>query len=529
MSIPKESWKTIKRIRVIVALSFLSLVSLIFLDPWHIIPNRLSIYLTAFEVVPNFIKLFMAGGVAAVIGFSVVTVITFLFGRVYCSTLCPIGTLQDITIHIAKKINRRARFSYHKPPQWLHYLLLFASVVMVIFWGSMFLVDLLEPFSNYGRLMENYALPQLIFINNLVATILAHFDSYFLYGISWRIAEAGTMIFTAVFFLTIIYLSSTRGRLFCNSFCPAGALLSLISRISLFRLVINENSCNECGACDRVCKAQCIDSINKAIDFSACISCFNCLRVCPKNAIEYSVRPVHAILSSNSGKNSKDSAFLRSRREFISGIGIPTVTLLLAPSIVESAGVISAKKRPISPPGSRSLSRFTSICTACQLCVASCPTNVLRPSFLEYGFTGMSQPMMDYTSGYCNYDCVICGEVCPTGAIMKLSTEEKKVVQIGKSKFNRDDCIVVSKNKDCAACSEHCPTKAVHTVPYHGNLLLPEVSDELCIGCGACEHVCPSSPKAIRVEANLIHLTARKPSVESTPKGTETPLNEFPF
>jgi len=524
----KAIWKTVKKIRVVFALTFLVLVSLVFLDPWHLIPNSVPLYLTSIEIVPGLLKVIEAAGVVSVIGFVIIVLITFLFGRIYCSTLCPVGTLQDLSIHFAKKINRRKRFEYYKSPQWLQYLILVVSIAAVLIGGSMMVGDLLEPFSNYGRLMTNFALPPLLVVNNFVANVFTKFEIYFFYDIPLHISEVGPLVFTFVFFITITYLSAAKGRLFCNSFCPAGAILSLISRISLFKLVIKDDLCNDCGACDKVCKAECIDSKNRRIDFSVCVGCFNCLRSCPKDAIEYSMNVSRNFVPVKA--ESCTGEVLQSRRELLFNVGIPAAALLLVPGIVESGVVFTSKRHGISPPGSVSFKHFTSICTACHLCVASCPTNVLRPSFLEYGISGVSQPSMDYEAGYCNYDCVICGEVCPTGAILKMTVDEKKRIQIGKASFSKNDCIVVSKKKDCAACSEHCPTKAVHTVPYDGTLLLPEVDDEICIGCGACEHVCPvPSPKAIRVNANIVHLKAKKPKIREIPKKTQAPITDFPF
>jgi len=172
---------------------------------------------------------------------------------------------------------------------------------------------------------------------------------------------------------------------------------------------------------------------------------------------------------------------------------------------------------------------FSSHCTACHVCVSACPTQVLSPSFLEYGIAGIFQPKMNYTASYCNFDCVLCGQVCPTGAILPLDSALKKQVQIGKVRFVKDDCIVVTKKKDCGACSEHCPTKAVKMVPYEQKLVVPEVNDEICVGCGACEHACPVQPrKAIYVKSNPVHGTAKKPKVEKMEQSFDS-KQDFPF
>jgi formate hydrogenlyase subunit 6/NADH:ubiquinone oxidoreductase subunit I len=135
---------------------------------------------------------------------------------------------------------------------------------------------------------------------------------------------------------------------------------------------------------------------------------------------------------------------------------------------------------------------------------------------------------MNYNASYCNFDCKICGEVCPSGAISEITLADKHLIQIGKTRLVKEDCIVVTKKKDCGACSEHCPTKAVRMVPYEGKLKIPEVHNEYCIGCGACDHACPTIPrKAIFVESNHIHQQAKPPEKEKMVK-PET-VEEFPF
>jgi formate hydrogenlyase subunit 6/NADH:ubiquinone oxidoreductase subunit I len=188
---------------------------------------------------------------------------------------------------------------------------------------------------------------------------------------------------------------------------------------------------------------------------------------------------------------------------------------------------------PVSPPGSGSIAHFTGACTACHLCVSACPSRVLVPSFLEFDFLGMMQPRMNFHSGHCNYDCTICMNVCPTGAILPLTAEKKKLTQIGVAKFIKENCVVYTDNTDCGACSEHCPTKAVDMVPYpnpvNKRLKIPEVKPEYCIGCGGCEHACPTKPyKAIYVDGNPMHKLAQKPVVMKIEENLDNNA-DFPF
>jgi ferredoxin len=196
-----------------------------------------------------------------------------------------------------------------------------------------------------------------------------------------------------------------------------------------------------------------------------------------------------------------------------------------------SFGDTRLSRLPITPPGSRSRLHFTSHCTACQLCVGACPTQVLRPSLLAYAPDGLLLPRLSYHAGACTYDCTRCGQVCPTGAIQALPLAARHLVQVGRARFVKDDCVVVKLGKACGACVEHCPTKAITMVPYGpegGGLKIPEVEDELCIGCGSCEHPCPTRPlRAIYVEPRAVHGTARQPPQK--PLQAPPPSADFPF
>jgi formate hydrogenlyase subunit 6/NADH:ubiquinone oxidoreductase subunit I len=206
----------------------------------------------------------------------------------------------------------------------------------------------------------------------------------------------------------------------------------------------------------------------------------------------------------------------------------------LPPNFVQSRPTTIPEKRtsPVSPPGSRSIEHFTSRCTACHLCVSACPSRVLAPSFLDYGVSGMMQPQMDFHAAHCNFDCTVCSNICPSGAILPLTKDQKRQTQMGVAHFVKENCVVYTDNTNCGACSEHCPTKAVHMVPYLNangrKLVIPEVNEKICVGCGGCEHACPTRPyKAIWVDGNPVHKVAEKPIIEELKQ--PEPTEDFPF
>lgn len=516
----------LKKIRIILSIIFFLLISMLFLDPRNGIPAWISNTITSLQLIPSIAKLFTYIGWTA-IGLIIVSILTIFFGRVYCSTICPLGTFQDIFIHINKKIHKRKRYVFTKPGYVFHYALFIFISILAIF-GSLTLLNLLEPFSNYGRIVTSLFEPIVTMLNNFAASIMMRFNYYFLYTIPLRNVDLDKLIYPIIFLLFLGYLSYKRGRIFCNLLCPAGALLGLISRFSIYKIIVNKNSCNNCGACERMCKANCIDSEKQKIEFAACIGCFNCISACPTGGVIYT----HNIQKISISRKER---FNFSRRNFLNGIITPIVSMTVSQiaaldsTVTKTSGYFESKRNPISPPGSQSIDRYTNLCTACHLCVSACPAQVLYPSLFQYGVVGIFQPLMNYSASYCNYECTVCGEICPTGAIIPLSPEQKKLVQIGKANFFRDDCVVVANKKDCAACSEHCPTKAVYMVPYEGKLKIPELNNDICVGCGACEHACPTTPrKAIYVTSNHVHLQAKKPQVKKQENILED-SKEFPF
>ncbi len=339
--------------------------------------------------------------------------------------------------------------------------------------------------------------------------------------------------------------------MYCNTVCPVGSLLSLVSRYALIRIAIDEGDCKGCGLCEKVCKSECIDRKLKTVDFDRCVGCFNCFEICPRDGMTFrtpwtrdtrAVRPAPSVRRPGAKTPAPTEVPAdERRRQIIFGPLIALAAWQGLPPPGKSPGekkpVVATKPSTVpiqrtnwvSPPGSRSIEHFTSTCTACHLCVSACPTRVLAPAFLQYGVLGILQPTMEYRSGYCNYDCILCTEVCPSGALLPVPLEEKKLAQLGVAKFVKENCIVETEGTDCGACSEHCPTKAVNMVPYKGRLVIPEVKSDYCIGCGACEHACPTKPyKAIYVDGHAVHKVAKKAEVKQIEQKVDY-KEEFPF
>jgi ferredoxin len=394
------------------------------------------------------------------------------------------------------------------------YTLLGCAVILAIA-GFTELLVWLDPYSNFGRMATSLFRPVVVWGNNLFADALMSMDNYMLHHVSLKTITIPGLIAGSIALITFVVMVIFRGRFFCNTICPVGALLSLISRYSFFRVSFNREACNSCGNCERTCKAEAIDSKNMMIDASRCIDCFNCTSSCTKGGLQYRYNLPFR-------KESKLPSSQNSRRTFLS-TGITVAASLPVSSILAGKENRNRNRaggedisRPVTPPGSVSLERFKDTCTACHICVVKCPSQVLRPAGFEYGINYLLRPYVSYKSSYCNYECTICADVCPNHAIKSLTVEEKKTTQVGIATFFINRCIVHTEGTDCGACSEHCPTQAVHMIPYgEGTQTIPQVEPNLCIGCGGCESICPVNPiRAILVIPNEVHQVAELPPEE---------------
>lgn len=514
----------LKIIRVVISVISLLFISSLFVDFRELIPTVWADRILFLQFVPSLISFLTVMAVAAT-GFIFILVLTALFGRVYCSAICPLGVIQDVFSWIAKSTGLIKRYKFKRALDYLRYPVLVIAAGS-LFVGGMFVVNLLDPYSSFGRIFSDIIRPGIIVANNGLAGLLEKFKIFTLFKLNLNLITWRTALIPAITLAVVIWLSLLYGRLYCNTLCPVGTLLGLLSRVSLFRIRMDSSTCTKCGKCSFACKSNCINIKNLQVDHSRCVACYNCISVCPESSIRYERAFVHS---------GKTGTFDGSKRDFIGktllyGAALAGLSRRVMGQEVKErpAGRIrNMKNHPVSPPGSISLAHYNSRCTACHLCVTSCPTSVLQPSYLEFGFLGMSQPHMDYSTEYCNYECITCGEVCPTGAILPLTVQDKKLTQTGKVVFILEKCIVYSDNTACGACSEHCPTQAVKMVPYKGTLTIPETSSDICIGCGACEYACPVKPHtSIYVDGNSVHQVAKAPKIEELEvEQTE----EFPF
>jgi ferredoxin len=498
--------------RIFISLVFLILITLLFIDFREMIPTVWADRILFLQFVPSFIR-FISIPVFAAVGFIVILALTAFFGRVYCSAICPLGILQDVFSRISKKLHLMKRYKYKKAMDYLRYPLLGLTILFILF-GSLFVLNLLDPYSSFGRIFSDLVRPGLIVGNNWIAGLFERFNLYSVSRENLELFTWSTVYVPALSLALIIWLSFYFGRLYCNTVCPVGTLLGLLSRISIFKIRMDASTCTKCGKCSFACKSSCISVRNLKVDFSRCVACYDCISVCPENSIRYGI---------SGPERKKEMPTVTSKREFIGktllyGLaltGISKKSFAVEKKERPAGKIVNKINHPVSPPGSISLAHFNDRCTSCHLCVTVCPTSVLQPSFLEYGFTGMMQPFMDYSVEYCNNECTKCGEVCPTGAIMPLTVADKKLEQIGQVIFIKEKCIVYTDNTACGSCSEHCPTQAVKMVPYKNGLTIPETDKDICIGCGACEFACPVKPyTSIFVDGQAVHQVAKAPKQE---------------
>lgn len=484
----------LRKIRIVLAAMSITLVTLLFLDFTGTLHHWFG-WLAKIQFLPALLAL-NAGVIAALVA------ITLLFGRVYCSLICPLGIMQDIFARFGR-MRRKYRYSY-SPALTVLRLVMLALMAASIILGISAIVVLLAPYSAYGRIAGNLLAPVWMLGNNALAVVAERAESYAFYSVDVWLKSGLSIAVAAVTLIALGILSWKNGRTYCNTICPVGTILGYLSRFSLLRPVIDTSKCNACGLCERNCKAACIDSKQHKIDYTRCVACMNCIDTCRHGAISYTRR-----YSKTAGADPSQ------RRSFIAtAAALGTTAALQAQEKTVDGGLaaITDKQRPerrtpIVPPGAKSIKHLSNHCTACQLCVAACPNGVLRPST---DLTRLMQPESSYERGYCRPECTRCSEVCPAGAITPVTREEKTAVQIGHAVWVADNCVPLTDGVECGNCARHCPAGAILMVASDpqdtDSPKIPVVNTARCIGCGACENLCPARPfSAIYVEGYEKH------------------------
>jgi ferredoxin len=369
--------------------------------------------------------------------------------------------------------------------------------------GSLF--QLLAPYSSFGRIATMILQPLWMLGNNVLASIAERADSYAFYTVDVWMKSMPVFIIAAVTLVILFILAWRGGRTYCNTVCPVGTILSFLARFSFLKIRFDEDKCKNCSMCSKNCKAACIDYKTHSVDYSRCVVCGNCIDKCKFGALKYA--------PAKSAR--KDAPVDGSKRSFlIAGVLASTAALAQKKEKLMDGGlaeledkVAPERQTPLTPPGSLSYQNLATRCTGCQLCVSECPNDVLRPST---DLMHLMMPTMSYEQGYCRPECTRCSDVCPAGAIKPIDKDEKTSIQIGHAVWIKKNCVVLTDEVECGNCARHCPSGAIEMVQLDENdeesPMVPAINETACIGCGACEYVCPSRPfSAIYVEGHEVH------------------------
>ena len=495
----------LRKIRIILAAVFYVLITLLLLD----FTGTTHAWLSWMRKV-QFLPACMALNAVVIIA---LLVLTLVFGRIYCSVICPLGVMQDIIswIHGKKKKNR---FSYSPAKHWLRYPLMVLLIVGIVL-GIGAIIAPLSPYGTYGAIVNNLLQPIYIWCNNLLASIAAHFDSYAFYSKDVWIKSIPVFVTAVALFVLVFVLAWKNGRTYCNTICPVGTLLGFVARFSWFKVRFDADKCKNCGLCSKNCKASCIDYKTHTVDYSRCVTCGNCLQKCNFGALTYAPGKPKATTEAVEEKPAETTD--TARRAVLVGAAIVGAEVAMAQvhkKVDGGMAVLKDKEAPNrnvepTPPGSLSVKNLEQRCVGCQLCIAKCPNGVLRPSSDPQRFM---QPEMEFDKGFCRPECTTCSEVCPSGAIQPITVAEKSSTQVGHAVYRKKYCVVMIDEVDCGNCARHCPTGAIQMVPSDPNddesFMIPAVNEAKCIGCGSCEYVCPARPlSAIYVEGHEVHKT----------------------
>ncbi len=430
---------------------------------------------------------------------AVLVLLTLVFGRIYCSVICPLGIMQDIFGWLGKRAKKN-RYTYSKALSLLR-AAVFTGFLILLVLGSGTLVQLLAPYSIFGRIATNLLQPVWQAGNNVLAAIAEHYDSYAFYHSEVWLRSGISLGIAAVTLAVLGVLAWRNGRTWCNTICPVGTVLSIFAKFSWLKIRFDEDRCKNCSLCTKNCKASCIDFKNHTVDYTRCVTCGDCIESCRHGALSYGRKQTQ-------GEGLSRRSFLLSSALLAGTAMAQKKDKMMDGGLAEIADKVAPERQtPLTPPGSLSAKNMAQHCTGCQLCISECPNQVLRPSS---DLMHLMQPVMSYERGYCRPECTRCSEVCPAGAIKPIAREVKASTQIGHAVWIKKNCIPLTDGVSCGNCARHCPTGAIEMVlsdpDDEASAAIPVVNEAVCIGCGACENLCPARPfSAIYVEGHEVH------------------------
>ena len=497
---------TLRKIRIALATVMFIGITLLFLDFTGTMRHWVS-WMPKLQ----FLEAILAVNVVVIVA---LIVLTLVFGRIYCSVICPLGIMQDIFGWLGKKAKKN-RYTYSKAKHGLRIVFFTFMLISMVLGGST-LMQLLAPYSAFGRIATNLLQPVYLAGNNVLASIAEHYDSYAFYHSEIWLRSVSSLAIAAITLIILAILAWRNGRTWCNTICPVGTLLSVFAKFSWLKVHFDVEKCKNCSMCTKNCKASCIDFKTHTVDATRCVVCGDCIDSCKFGALKYSWKSGKPVTSEESGKSGETTGPAdSSKRSFLLATTLLTTAALaqkkdkiMDGGLAEIEDKVAPERQtPLTPPGSLSAQNMALRCTGCQLCISECPNQVLRPSD---DLIHLMQPIMSYERGYCRPECNRCSEVCPAGAIKPIKHEDKASTQIGHAVWIKKNCIPLTDGVECGNCARHCPVGAIEMVPSdpddEESAYVPAVNEARCIGCGACEYLCPARPfSAIYVEGHDVH------------------------